>query len=196
MVSAVFSGLLLSCAEGGKKNEVSEAPGQHSLKSKNSDSFNQSFEKLLTAYYSLKDAMVEYDTVHANAASRQIANYADSLLTQQSTQDSSRLWVSAKNYAGTITGSALALVAEPEILSKKKEFQMISDAMYDLVQTVNYDRQLIYRQHCPMAFNDAEEAHWLSNSRMVVNPYFGKKHPKYKSGMLHCGDVTDSLNYN
>jgi hypothetical protein len=46
-----------------------------------------------------------------------------------------------------------------------------------------------------MAFNDNEAAYWLSNSREVVNPYLGKKHPKYSSGMLHCGEVKDSLNY-
>ena len=196
MLSAIFITFLLSCDEADKKNKVSETSGQHSLESKNSDSFNQSFEKLLTAYYSLKDALVEYDTVNANAVSRQMVVYADSLLLLQTVNDSSRIWVSARNYSGTITGSALALVAERELVNKKKEFQMISDAMYDLVQTVKYDRQVIYRQHCPMAFNDEEEAYWLSNNRVVVNPYLGKKHPKYKSGMLHCGDIADSLNNN
>jgi hypothetical protein len=46
-----------------------------------------------------------------------------------------------------------------------------------------------------MAFNDNETAFWLSNSREVVNPYLGKKHPKYASGMLHCGEVKDSIAY-
>jgi hypothetical protein len=46
-----------------------------------------------------------------------------------------------------------------------------------------------------MAFNDEEEANWLSNSSKVVNPYLGKHHPKYKAGMLHCGDVVDSVDY-
>lgn len=72
---------------------------------------------------------------------------------------------------------------------------MISDAMYDLVRTVNFDRQIIYHQHCPMAFNDSEGAYWLSNSRAVINPYLGKKHPKYKAAMLACGEVTDSLDF-
>jgi hypothetical protein len=46
-----------------------------------------------------------------------------------------------------------------------------------------------------MAFNDNETAFWLSDNREVVNPYLGKKHPKYASGMLHCGEVKDSLAY-
>jgi hypothetical protein len=78
---------------------------------------------------------------------------------------------------------------------KKREFQMISDAMYDLTNAVNYNARKIYRQRCPMAFNDEEEAYWLSNSNKVVNPYLGRKHPKYKAGMLECGEVTDSLGF-
>jgi len=46
-----------------------------------------------------------------------------------------------------------------------------------------------------MAFNDSDEAYWLSNSREIVNPYLGKKHPRYKAGMLACGDLTDSLDF-
>ena len=43
-----------------------------------------------------------------------------------------------------------------------------------------------------MAFGD-EVANWISNSSEIMNPYLGKKHAKYKDGMLHCGEVTDSL---
>jgi hypothetical protein len=46
-----------------------------------------------------------------------------------------------------------------------------------------------------MAFNDTEEAFWLSDKNRVVNPYLGSKHPKYKGSMLHCGDITDSLDF-
>lgn len=192
----VISTALLACGEPEKKADVNSSDSQQPLQSKNSDSFNQSFEKLLTSYYSLKDALVEYDTVQANAASRKIAEYADSLAAQHFTNDSSgSKEETAKNYTGTITGSALGFVGETDIQNKKKEFQMISDAMYDLVRTVKYDRQTIYHQHCPMAFNDENEAYWLSNSSTIVNPYLGRKHPKYKGGMVGCGDVTDSLGY-
>jgi hypothetical protein len=72
---------------------------------------------------------------------------------------------------------------------------MISEALYNLVRTVKYDRQKLYHQHCPMAFNDEEEAWWISNSNKIENPYLGKKHPKYKGTMIGCGDITDSLDF-
>ena len=192
----VISTALFACGGPEQKNDTNQQTSQKTSQSKNSDSFNHSFEKLLTSYYSLKDALVEYDTVQANAASRDIAGYADSLQSLHFTSDSSgSTQETAKNYAATIIGSALGLVGESDLQNKKKEFQMISDAMYDLARTVKYDGQTIYHQHCPMAFNDEVEAYWLSNSSTIVNPYLGKKHPKYKSGMVGCGDVTDSLAY-
>ncbi len=164
--------------------------------SHNSEAFNDSFKKLLDSYYALKDALVDYDTVKANGAALLLAGYADSLRISDISNDSSGVVKeTAKNYTGTMAGSALEFVGERDLFKKKKEFQMISDAMYDLVRTVKYDREIIYHQHCPMAINDTEEAYWLSNSGEVVNPYLGKKHPKYKDGMLACGDVTDSLGF-
>ncbi len=72
---------------------------------------------------------------------------------------------------------------------------MITENLYPLLQAAQYQGNTVYQQMCPMAFNDNEAAYWLSNSREVVNPYLGKKHPKYSAGMLHCGEVKDSLNY-
>jgi hypothetical protein len=46
-----------------------------------------------------------------------------------------------------------------------------------------------------MAFNDDEEAWWISNEHKIENPYLGKKHPKYKGSMIECGDITDSLDF-
>ncbi len=164
--------------------------------SKNSAAFNESFQLLISSYYSLKDALVEADTVKANAASLKLAVYSDSLKIAELKNDSlGGIQETARNYAGTINGSALGFAGEKEISGKKKEFQMISDAMYDLVRTVKYDGEKVYHQHCPMAINDNTEAYWLSNQSTIVNPYLSKKHPKYKDAMIGCGDVTDSLDF-
>jgi hypothetical protein len=164
--------------------------------SKNSERFNTSFDKMLNSYLLVKDALVEYDTSKANMASMALAALADSLNMEEIKGDTSGAIVAAaKNFAGVISGSARGLIGETDIVKKKKEFQMISDALYDLVRIVKYDRRKLYHQHCPMAFNDDGEAYWISTSNEVVNPYLGKKHPKYKDGMLHCGDITDSLDF-
>jgi hypothetical protein len=186
---------IISCGESDKKAQQNTSENQPSAVGKNSNAFNESFDKLLNSYYALKDGLTDYDTAKANAASRLLATYADSLAINEIKNDSTgAIKETAKNYTGTISGSAQGLIGEKDIVQKKREFQMISDAMYDLVRTVKYDKQKIYHQHCPMAFGD-EEAYWISNSSEIVNPYLGKNHPKYKAGMIHCGDITDSLDF-
>ena len=196
VVPAIISFFVLACGEPEKTVDAEQSSSIVKPVSNNPDVFNQSFENLLGSYYDLKDAFVEYDTARANVASKKVAYFADSLRLDVLGNDSSGLkQEAALKFTGTIAGSAMGLIGEKEWNGKKREFQMISDAMYDLTNSVQYNVQKIYRQRCPMAFNDEEEAYWLSNSNNVVNPYLGKKHPKYKAGMLECGEVTDSLGF-
>jgi hypothetical protein len=174
-----------------------ESPKQEAIHvSKNSVAFNESFQQLLNSYFSLKDALRDYDTAKANLAAVALQKAADSLKTEEIKGDSTgTIQKTAEDFAGTISGSAKGLLGEADLVKKKREFNLISDALYNLIRTVRYDQQVLYHQHCPMAFNDEEEAFWISASNKIENPYLGKNHPKYKAGMLTCGDVTDSLDY-
>ena len=122
--------------------------------------------------------------------------FADSLKTSEIKGDSTgTIKQTAADFAATMSGSAKGFRGETDLVKKKREFQLISEALYNLVRTVKYDRQKLYHQHCPMAFNDEEEAWWISNSNKIENPYLGRKHPKYKATMVECGDITDSLDF-
>ncbi|MEO5996430.1 MAG: DUF3347 domain-containing protein [Chitinophagaceae bacterium] len=189
-------GVFVACNNTEEKAENNPEVVAATGTTRNSDVFNESFQKMLVSYYAVKDALVEYDTIKANEAARQLAVNADSLKVNEIKNDSAGdVKKTAKDYAGTITGSALGLAGETDLANKKKEFSMISNAMYDLVRTVKYHKEKIYHQHCPMALNESDEAYWLSNNSAVVNPYLGKKHPKFRDAMLACGDVTDSLDF-
>ena len=179
----------LFCSGDDKKADQKEEAKQQPLSiAENTDVFNQSFTQLLNAYYNLKDALVASDTAKASAAARSVAAAADSLKVNEIKGDSTGvIKETAKNYTGTLTGSAQALAAEKDIEAKRKEFEMIADAMWTLTRTVRYKGQKVYWQYCPMAFND-KGAYWMSNERQIKNPYFGDK-------MLNCGSVEDSLDY-
>lgn len=166
-----------------------EVPKQQPLSiSANSDAFNQSFTQLLNAYNSLKDALVASDADKATAAGQALKGAADSLKVNEIKGDTSGvIKETAQAFAGTIAGSAQALVAEKDINNKRKEFEMIADAMWSLTRTVRYTGQKLYWQYCPMAF-DNKGAYWMSYEREIKNPYFGSK-------MLNCGSVEDSLDY-
>ena len=152
----------------------------------NTGAFNKSYNVLLSAYISVKDALVAGDTTKASAAARTLSIAADSLQVSEIKGDS-MLKETARVFATTVSSSALGLAGEPDIKAKRKEFQMIADAMWTLTQTVQYDGQKLYWHYCPMAFNNSG-AYWMSNEREIRNPYFGNE-------MLECGSVQDSLDY-
>lgn len=198
LIGALFiMSALYGCGCGNNKNkEEKRIEDTKPLASQNTAAFNQSFETLLASYDKLKMAFVEYDTVAANAAALQVASTAGDLKIQEIKGDSTgAIKETAASYSAAIGAAAKEIPILGELEKKKRQFQTISDAMYNLVRTVKYDQQKIYRQHCPMAFNDEEEAYWLSTSDQVVNPYLGNKHPKYKATMLNCGDLADSLDF-
>jgi hypothetical protein len=156
--------------------------------SQNTDVFNLSFTQLLNAYNDLKNALVASDTGKASAAALALRTAVDSLKLNEIKGDSTGdIKLNAQSFTGTITGSAQALVAEKELKNKRKEFEIIADAIWNLTRTVRYTGQKLYWQFCPMAF-DNKGAYWMSYEREIKNPYFGNE-------MLNCGSIEDSLDY-
>ncbi len=170
------------------KDEAPQSdPTQPVALKKNSDVFTGSFDTLLSSYYSLKEALVMADTVKANASASALITHAEGLPLSELKGDTTGLIAeTAKTFTGTMAVSGDALRKESALEAKRKEFEIISDAMWSLVRTVKYDGSQVYYQFCPMAFND-KGAYWLSNSQEIRNPYFGDK-------MLTCGSTEDSLN--
>jgi len=156
--------------------------------------FNAAFANLLNTYYEVKDAFVEWDTAKVNKAAVRLKTLADSLPVHEIKADSTIITLADAD-AKTISGEALGIIGETDIAEKRKSFYTMSEALYEMIRTVRYKGEVVYHQHCPMAFGDDQEAFWLSNSNKVVNPYLGNKHPKYKGTMEGCGDVTDSLDF-
>lgn len=153
-----------------------------------SPGFTQSYDTLLFAYYALKDALVASDASAADAAAAKLKMAADSIQLNELDSDSTGLIrETATSYIGTINVSVDALLQEKDLEAKRKEFEIISDALWSLTRTVQYQGGTVYYQFCPMAFNN-KGAYWLSNSNQIRNPYFGDK-------MLKCGSTQDSLSY-
>lgn len=152
----------------------------------NSSDFNAKFSNFLNNYYHLKDAFVLSNNEMAVTSANLLVKSADSLDLKEVNADSSIVEM-VKGYVQTVSAESKALSQEKDIEAKRKSFQMISDAMYDLVRTVHFDKEVVYHQFCPMAFNDAG-AYWLSSTADIKNPYYGKK-------MLTCGEVKDSIDF-
>ncbi|MBC7552644.1 MAG: DUF3347 domain-containing protein [Taibaiella sp.] len=141
---------------------------------------------VLGSYYALKNALVATDGNAAAAASKQlIADATEASGHLQAT--GSVHYAEMRPYLDTIIVQSKLISAETDKRCEKQRiaFSPLSDALVNMLKTADLKNAGVYKQYCPMAFND-KGAYWLSDVNEIKNPYFGKK-------MLECGEVTDSL---
>lgn len=179
----------------GKTAKPIEEPKDQPLSiSSNSSVFDHSFSGLMSDYYGIRDALVEWDSAKADIAAKSLQQKADSLPFSELKGDSSII-LTAQNLAVSISSEVKGFIGETTIEQKRRSFNMLTDEIYNIIRTVRYSGEMIYYIKCPMAFKDSGEAYWLTNTNKVVNPYLGKNHPTYKGKMLGCGEIVDSLNF-
>lgn len=185
---ALVMAALFQCCKSGKQDVSVQEKSEPLSVSGVSEPFKESFTEMLNSYYALKDALTAGDSVKVNAAATTLKLSAENLKVNEIDGDTTgTIRETAQSFTGTITGSATALALESDLEAKRREFNMITDALWSLTRTVRYNAQKVYYLYCPMAF-DNTGAYWLSASREVNNPYFGDK-------MKNCGEVADSLDY-
>lgn len=149
-----------------------------------SPTFDQSFEKLLSAYLQLKDQLVAEKDSGIAQSTRALVLASDSLKLSELQADSN-LVQTAFSYSDGISSEAQGLLGENNLLSKRRSFQMISDQLYDLIKTVQYQQKPLYRFYCSKAFED-QGAYWISDQTIVNNPYQPNLKPI-------CGEIKDSI---
>lgn len=180
--------VLSACQQQGKAPaEDQRRIAGNALQAPFSTEFYDSLKTAMTAYYQLSGALVKADTLAADIAAAALKYHLDSLPFARLGADSTRQ-AALKGNAGDISAELDGLLVEKSGLeARRASFKMVSDMLYDLLQTTGLKGTTVYRQYCPMAFND-KGAYWLSDRSEVLNPYFGDQ-------MLHCGSVSDTLRY-
>ena len=181
-----FAITIISCSNDDDSKNVIPEPQKALGQSVNSDSFNTSFNAVLTAYYDLKNAFIKEDINVINNISTSLIAKASALKINELKADS-LIVNTAKLYTQNLQDELSGLVKEADLENKRKSFQIVTNDMYDLIRTVKYDRAKVYLQHCPMAFKN-KGADWLSNSAEIENPYLPKM-------MLDCGVIKDSVDF-
>lgn len=148
--------------------------------------------QLLGAYYQLKATLVEADSLGADSAALALAELAKGIEVKTLVADSTQSGIAA-SLIDSIVNASSGLASSSDLTARRRVFSQLGGYMLSLLNETGYGASTVYVQECPMAFNDTETASWLSDASEIVNPYLGKKHPKYSAGMLHCGEVRDSI---
>lgn len=129
-------------------------------------SMNTDQEKaIFNAYLSLSDALVASEAKKAQ-------NKAKSLVEAYESEENDIVLLAVT-------------ISEVEDLEEQRSlFYQLSQRMEGFI-TSNLESGKVYKQYCPMAFNDTG-AYWFSTSKEILNPYFG-------DAMLHCGSIQKTI---
>jgi hypothetical protein len=167
---------------------------QSPAKMSHSPAFNQSVDSVLNAYYALNDAFVNWDSLRVDAHAAQLRERLDQF-SIDGLQGDTVIYQSVQPTLEDVRSEAKALNETKGLDKKRKAYHALSQNLYNLLRTVQYDGATVYLQECPMAFNGDGTGNWISKTSAIQNPYLGLHDPKYKSGMLECGETKDSLNF-
>jgi hypothetical protein len=179
---------------GNEAKTVEEPKDQPLVINSNSTVFDRSFSKLLSDYYSISKALVEWDSSKADIAAKALGQKADSLPFSELKGDSSII-LTAQNLATSISSEIKGFISETSLEQKRRSFNMLTDEMYNIIRTVRFSGQKVYYIKCENAFKESGEAYWLSSTNKITNPYLGSNHPTYKDSMVNNGDIVDSLDF-
>lgn len=163
--------------------------------SKHGEGFNNAIAGAMAAYNTISENLVSWDSTAASANAARLAEAMNSLPLDELKKDSSAIYETAQLFVENAKGEAQAIASEKSIRAQREAFSSLTDNFYQFLNVVQYDRNVLYLQECPMAFDDTKAAQWLSEKEEIRNPYLGLYHPTYGKGMLKCGETKTTLNH-
>lgn len=178
-----------------RKKPKDETPRQQPFAvSQHTEAFNRGMDSFLNAYYALSESLVRWDSAAVPARASEVTAKLNSVPFGDLHKDT-MIYETAVSYMDILKNDLDVIAGNESLTTRRQSFHSFSQNLYDLLRTVKYDNQKVYLQECPMAFNDDQPGIWISNKPEIRNPYLGLHHPKYRSGMLECGETRDSINF-
>lgn len=187
--------VLVSCNQKNKEVETTNTPmmendstmnmenstmtmDNNTEKSASAKNSNASINEVVANYLKLKNALVNDNSKEAansgNALIATIGKVDMNSISKEQMKDYMDIAESAKENAEHIGDNA------GKLDHQREHFVMLSKDMNDLIQLFGTSQKL-YLDFCPMA-DDNKGAVWISETKEITNPYFGKD-------MATCGSI-------
>jgi Cu(I)/Ag(I) efflux system membrane fusion protein len=144
--------------------------------------FKKQLNDLAVNYLNLKAAFVETDSKKAAKMATSFIQQLEKVDMKLVKGDAHLYWMQQLNAMKT-HGQKITTVKD--VKTQRQQFQYVSDALINSIQAFGTEGKDLFKQHCPMAF-DNKGADWISNEKEIKNPYFGDK-------MMRCGLVKGEL---
>ncbi len=133
---------------------------------------------ILTAYYSVKDALITGDAKAVAAAAAQLLQTINSVNKSTLPQKDQQAF---KVLQDKLAFDSRHISESTDINHQREHFTSLSANLFTLAKQAHLSQQPIYEDYCPM-----KKAYWLSSDQAIKNPYFG-------NSMLTCGKVSATL---
>ena len=147
-----------------------------------STAFKNQLKKVFEQYIFLKDAFANDDNNSAQKTAKELlsamAKMDMKLLTDNEAHNH---WMLINK---EINASATSISKTSDIAVQRDHFKHLSAHLIKAVKLFGIDRT-VYEEFCPMA-DDNKGAYWLSLSKEIKNPYFGK-------AMIDCGEIKSTI---
>ncbi len=146
-----------------------------------SDGFKNELQQVFKAYLPLQKSLMQSDFESARKNAKTMLATINKVNMSLVQGEAHEHWMKDRE---TMTATLKIMERGQDLEMIRQQFSPLSDQLYHTL--VNFGVETGgYRLHCPMAF-DNSGAFWLSDSKEVLNPYFGDQ-------MLHCGSVEEAL---
>jgi hypothetical protein len=135
-------------------------------------------QALLTSYYDIKNALVSSD---AAAAALKAGDFLKAVNGLDLTSFHGAEATAFKTYKEKLSFDARHISESKDLAHQREHFASFSVNFHKLAKSVKLSAQPVYYDYCPM-----NKTYWLSASKEIQNPYYGKQ-------MLDCGSVTETM---
>lgn len=159
-----------------------------------SEAFNKSVSDVLSGYYAMAEAFVNWDSSAVSKTAQELQTAIDNFQIDELKKDSA-IYETALFPLDNSKGSVASIIGSSGWVERRRALQELSENLRMLLLTVKYDHSVVYWQECPMAFGEGSIGNWLSAKEEVVNPYLGNKDPKYGATMLNCGETKEKIDF-
>lgn len=180
--------LFVACNQGEKKAralEITAVENKLEVSSHLDRAGTLATQALIQSYFPLKDALVATDAQQSKMAAKAFSEAIMGYREQVDSTAWANLGLQTQVDSMLQEVTTMMTIEDATCEHQRVVFGTISRQLFKIISLVQLKNAHLYRQYCPMAFND-QGAHWISDATEIRNPYFGKM-------MLECGEVTDTL---
>jgi hypothetical protein len=146
------------------------------------ESTKAELDQVVNAYLQVKDALVNDDIAEADKAASVMSEKVTAVIPTKLEGKGLEAW---QNHQALYLAKLDEMKHISGLEKKRSYFSHISEIMYCTIKSFGLKQGNLFVIFCPMAF-DGKGAYWISGSKIIQNPYFGKKMPT-------CGEIKETI---